>query len=164
MTINVFGLGLKTLGSGSVVIPLEPTVVTGVTGLDDSVQTETTAWPILTIVPAAGAPLMACKVVIDLNKATDGFGAVETSATIAFSIGRKVDGTNWRFSAATATTTGTVAATGRSVEIDVGDVGVTEQCRIYAVMSGDATADMNLPYMVSYRSRGTATVTPVVNG
>lgn len=163
MTIDIFSLKSPS-GGGQVDLPLEPRIVTGETGLDDSVQTETTAWDILTIAPATGAPLMNCKVVFDLNKATTGFGAVETTATIAFSIGRKVDGTNWRFSAASATVTGTVAATGRSVEIDVGDVGVTEQCRIYAVMSADATSDMVLPYVVSYRSRSAATITPVVNG
>lgn len=143
-----------------------PLFITGETGIDDSVQTETTAWPILTIAPATGAPLMNVRVIFDLNKATTGFGAVETSATIGFQIGRKVDGTNWRAGPVSATTSGTVAAVapGKSFEIDCGDVGVTQQLRIYAVMSADATADMVLPYVVQYRGTTAPTVTPVVNG
>lgn len=165
MALGIFNTR-DSAGKGTIDVPLEPRIATGTTGIDDSVQTETTAWVILTIVPATGAPLMNTKVVFDLNKATDGYGAVETTATIAFQIGRKIDGTNWRAGPVSATTTGTVAAVspGKSFEIDVGDVGVTEQVRIYAVMSADATADMNLPYVVSYRSRAAATITPVVNG
>lgn len=142
-----------------------PAIATGTTGIDDSVQTETTAWPILTIAPATGAPLRNVKVVIDLAKATDGFAVVESSCTINFRIGRKVDGTNWRIGQAVlaAALSGTLAA-GRSVEIDVGVVGVTEQARIYAELSADATSDMNLPYMVAYEGMTAPTITPVVNG
>lgn len=160
---NLFPLQTPA-GQGGALLPLEPTVITGSTAIDDSVQTETTTWNILTIQPATGAPLRSCRVVFDMAKATTGYGAVETSATINFSIGRKVDGTNYRFSQPVLATalTGTVAATGRSAEIDCGAVGVTEACRIYAVMSADATADIDIPYMVIYEAREAPTVTGIV--
>ena len=142
-------------------------VATGTTGIDDSVQTETTAWPILTIAPATGAPLSHVKVVLDLNKATDGYGAVETTATIQFAIARMVDGTNWRIGTFNTAVSGTNAAanTGYSLqELDIGPVGVTEQVRVYAKMSADATLDMVLPYNVYYMGITAPTITPVVNG
>jgi hypothetical protein len=61
---------------------LEPKVLTGTTDIDDSVQTETTPWVILTITPATGAPLIDVEIVIDLAKATTGYAAVESTATI----------------------------------------------------------------------------------
>lgn len=153
-------------GQGQVILPLEPQVLTGTTDIDDSVQTETTTWNILTIAPATGYPLRNVRVVFDLNKATTGFGAVETSATINFRVARKVDGTNWRVGQDILATamSGTVAAAGRSVEIDVGAVSVTEQARIYAVMSADATDDMELPYIVIYEGLSAPTVTPIAAG
>ena len=159
---NLFPLDTPS-GQGGVLLPLEPTVLTGTTDIDDSVQTETTTWNILTIAPATDAPLRNVRVVFDMNKSTTGFGAVESTATINFRIGRKIDGTNWRFSQDVLATamTGTVASAGRSVEIDVGAVSVTEQVRIYAIMSADATSDMELPYMVIYEGREAPTITAV---
>lgn len=138
--------------------------ITGTTGIDDSVQTETTAWQILTIAPVAGSPLRDVEIVIDLAKATDGFAAVESSATIQLCLARKVDGTNWRREAyVEAALSGTNAAN-RSQRLFASGVGVTQQLGVFAVLSADATADMVLPYIINYRSAVAPTVTPVVNG
>lgn len=143
---------------------LVPTIVTGTTDIDDSVQTESTPYSILTIAPAAGAPLADVEVVFDLAKATTGFAAVESSATIQFAVARKVDGTNWRREAyVEAALSGTNAA-GRAMRVNVGHVGVTEQVQVFIVMSADATADMELPYALSYKGIAAPTVTPVAAG
>ena len=140
---------------------LQPKIITGTTDIDDSVQTETTAWPILTIAPAAGAPMADVEVIFDLAKATTGYGAVESSATIQFAVARKIDGTNWRREAyQEAALSGTLAAL-RAAKITVGSIGVTEQVRIYAVMSADATSDMELPYIIQYKGIAAPTVTDV---
>jgi len=141
---------------------LNPGVITGTTDIDDSVQTETTPYSILTIAPAADNPLMECEVIFDLAKATTGFAAVESTATVQFAVARKIDGTNWRREAyQEAALSGTNAA-GRAAKINVGIVGVTEQARIYAVFSADVTADMEIPYVVHYKADAAPTVTPVV--
>ena len=59
-------------------LTLNPQVITGTTDIDDSAQTETSWFPILTIAPASGAPLADVVVAIDLAKATTGFAAVES--------------------------------------------------------------------------------------
>jgi hypothetical protein len=143
---------------------LRPKTITGETDIDDSVQTESTAWAILTIAPAAGAPMADVEVIIDLAKATTGFAAVESSATIQFAIERKVDGTNWRREAYNEAALSGTNAAGRSQRINVGSIGVTEQARIVALMSADATSDMELPYIINYKGLAAPTVTPVVAG
>lgn len=138
--------------------------LTGTTDIDDSVQTENTAWfVLLTIEPSH--PIRDCRVVLDLHKATTGFGAVESTATIQFRVARKVDGTNWRGDQASETTalSGTNAA-GQSIEINVGPVDPTEDARIEALMSADATADMEIPYVVYYEGSVAPTVTAVAAG
>lgn len=139
-------------------------VITGVTDIDDSAQTESTPFSILEIQPAEDAPLSDVEVVLDLAKATSGFAAVETSVTVQFAVARKVDGTNWRREAyVEAALSGTNAAN-RQTKINVGHVGVDEGCRIYAVFSGDVTADMEIPYAVSYKGITPPTVTPIAAG
>ncbi len=141
-----------------------PTVATGTTDIDDSVQTESTAFPILTIEPAAGAPLADVEVWFDLAKATTGFAAVETSVTVQFAVERKVDGTNWRREAyVEAALSGTNAAS-RMAKISVGAVGVTEDARIVALFSADVTADMEIPYAVVYKGIAAPTITPIAAG
>lgn len=143
---------------------LTPRVITGTTDIDDSVQTETTAFAILTIAPAAGFPLLACEVWLDLAKATTGFGAVESTATVTFAVSRKVDGINWRRQAVNeAALSGTLAAS-RMQRIDLGQVTVTEQVRIEATFSADVTADMEIPYAIVYRALAAPTVTDVAAG
>jgi hypothetical protein len=138
--------------------------LTGTTAIDDSVQTESTAYAILTIAPAAGAPLSDVEVIFDLAKATTGFAAVETSVTLQFAIARKIDGTNWRREAyVEAALSGTNAAN-RAMRLNVGGVGVTQACQIFIVASADVTADMELPYIINYKGMSAPTVTPVVAG
>ena len=135
--------------------------LTGTTDIDDSVQTETTPYNILTIAPAAGAPLADVEIVFDLAKATTGFAAVESTVTIQFALARKVDGTNWRREAyQEAALSGTNAAN-RAMRLFASGVGVTEQLAVFIVLSADATADMELPYIINYRGMAAPTVTPV---
>lgn len=138
--------------------------LTGTTDIDDSVQDESAAWfVLLTIAPTH--PVRGCRVIFDMAKATTGFAAVESTATIQLRVARKVDGTNWRgnqFSETTALS-GTNAAA-QSIEIDVGVVNATEGARIEALMSADATADMELPYVVYYEGSVAPTVTAVAAG
>lgn len=142
-------------------LTLAPQVLTGTTDIDDSAQTETSWFPILTITPSSGAPLADVVVAIDLAKATTGFAAVESSVTLQLRVARKIDGTNWRGRAAQeAALSGTLAA-GRSQELVVGDVGVTEAVRIEALFSGDVTADMELPYAITFKGTTAPTVTAV---
>lgn len=144
--------------------PREWQFITGETDIDDSEQTETTAWPILTIAPVAGKPLLDCEVWIDLAKATTGFAAVETSATITFAVARKVDGTNWRREVINEAALSGTNAANRMQRIKVGPVDSVQGCRIYATMSADATSDMELPFVVAWRGAEAPTVTPVVAG
>jgi hypothetical protein len=136
----------------------------GTTDIDDSVQDESTGWfVVLTIAPATAAPIRDCVVYLDMAKATTGFAAVESSATISFRVARKVDGTNWRGGTPTTAVSGTNYA-GRLQEIAIGNVGVDEAARIEALMSADATADMEIPYVGYYEGPIAPTVTAVAAG
>lgn len=140
---------------------LRPKTIVGTTDIDDSVQTESTPYAILTIAPAAGAPLADVEVIFDLAKATTGFAAVESTATIQFGIARKIDGTNWRREAyVEAALSGTNAAN-RAMRLNVGSIGVTQAAQIFIVMSADATSDMELPYIINYKGLAAPTVTEV---
>lgn len=143
---------------------VEPVFVSGTTDIDDSVQTETTPYNILTIAPAAGSPLTDVEVWIDLAKATTGFAAVESTATIQLAVARKVDGTNWRREAYNEAALSGTNAAGRCQKLTVGNVGVNEQVAIFAVFSADVTADMELPYVVGYKGLNAPTITPVAAG
>lgn len=130
---------------------LAPTTVTGTATITDASQTESTPFPILTIAPAAGAPLADVEVIFDLAKASTGFAAVETAITVQLAVSRKVDGTNWRREAyVEAALSGTNAAL-RAMRLAAGSVGVTEQARIEAVFSADVTSNLSLPYIVNYK-------------
>lgn len=133
--------------------------LTGETGIDDSAQTETTAYSIMTIAPATGSPLFDCEVWIDLAKATTGFAAVESSATILFHVARKVDGTNYRIGAAEEAALSGTNAAGRMIRIKVGYVDPNYPVQIFIDMSADATSDMELPYVVAYRGYEAPTLT-----
>lgn len=143
---------------------IEPFAIAGVTDVDDSAQTETTPFPILTIAPQVDAPLNDVEVWLDLAKATTGFAVVETSITVQFAVERKVDGTNWRREAyQEAALSGTNAA-GRMAKINVGKITVGEQARIVAVFSSDVTGDMEIPFLVTGTGKAEPTVTPVAAG
>lgn len=136
-------------------------VLTGTTDIDDSVQTESTPYAILTIAPAPGAPLSDVEIIIDLAKATTGFAAVESTATIQIALARKVDGTNWRREAYNEAALSGTNAAGRCQRLNAGSVGVNEQLQVFIVMSADATADMELPYAIYYKGVAPPTVTAV---
>jgi len=136
-------------------------VITGTTDIDDSAQTESTPYAVLTIAADAYNALTAVEVQIDLAKTTTGFAAVESSATIQIAVARKVDGTNYRREAyVEAALSGTNAA-GRMQKIPVGNVAAGETVAIYIVLSADATSDMELPYKIIYRGLKAPTVTEV---
>ncbi len=135
--------------------------VTGTTDIDDSAQTETSAFAILTIAPGTDCPLEDCIVDLDLAKATTGFAAVESTVTVTFAVAHKVDGTNWRRRIINeAALTGTLAAA-RMQRIPIGFVSVAEGARIEATFSSDVTSDMEIPYALHYKSRQAPTVTEV---
>ena len=145
---------------------LQPKTITGETDIDDSAQTETTPFVILTIAPAASNPLADVEICLDLDKATAGFGAIETSVTIQFALERKIDGTNWRREPyVEAALSGTnAAALDRMVRLQAGSVGVTEQVRVVAVTSSDVASDIEIPYAINYKGFTAPTVTPVAAG
>ena len=58
--------------------------VSGTTDIDDSAQTETSAFVFLTIAPQTDSPLEDAILDVDLAKATTGLAAVETSITLTF--------------------------------------------------------------------------------
>jgi hypothetical protein len=138
-------------------------LASGTTDIDDSANTETTAFILLTIAALAGAPINDARLVFDLDLATTGYGVVETAATIQFQIARQVDGTNWKYSDFSPLTalSGTLAATNRSHEIAIGQIAGGETVRIYAVMSADATADMEIPFKLYGASRAKPVMTLV---
>lgn len=156
---SITGTPLTQVGSAFAVDLTTHRVITGTTTIDDSVQTESTPYAILTIAPQTGAPLLDCKVWFDLAKATTGYAAVESSATITFQVARKIDGTNWRrFTITEAALSGTLAAT-RAMEVPCGFVSETQGCQIFITMSADATSNMDLPYCVVYRAAQAPTIT-----
>jgi hypothetical protein len=139
---------------------LEPKFLTGTTDIDDSVQTESTAYNILTI--AAGSfPLADVEVWLDLAKATTGFAAVESSATIIVQVARKVDGTNYRIEATNESALSGTLAAGRMWKVNVGSVSPAADVQIWIDMSADATADMEIPYVVCYKGPEAPTVTAI---
>ena len=140
---------------------LQPEALTGTTDIDDSVQTETTAWLLLTIAPQTGYPLTDVEIIIDLAKATTGFAAVESTATIQLALARKVDGSNWRREAYNEAALSGTNAANRCQRLQAGTVGVDSQLAVFAVLSADATADMELPYVIHYKGGAAPTVTPV---
>lgn len=136
----------------------------GTTDIDDSVQDESAGWfVLLTIEPVDENPIRDCRVFLDMAKASTGFAAVESTATIQFRVARKVDGTNWRGGTPTAAVSGTNYA-GRLQEIEVGNVDPDEAARIEALMSADATGDSEIPYVGYYEGPNAPTVTAVAAG
>lgn len=145
-------------------IPGNLPTFSGTTDIDDSVQAENTGWfVLLTIAPLDSYPIRDCVVYLDMAKATTGYAAVESTATIQFRVARKVDGTNWRGGTPTTAVSGTNYA-GRLQEITVGNVDVDEGARIEALMSADATSDMEIPYVGYYEGPQAPTVTEVAAG
>lgn len=137
---------------------LRPKTITGTATVTDASQTESTAFAIVTIAPAVGAPMADVEIVFDLAKASTGFAAVETSVTVQLAISRKIDGTNWRREAyVEAALSGTNAAL-RAMRLHADAIGVTEQLRIEAVFSTDVTSNLIIPYIINYKGLAAPTV------
>jgi hypothetical protein len=116
---------------------------------------------LMTITPAAGAPLFDLKVHFDIAKDVTGLVAGYTTETIQFCVSRKIDGTNWRRDRQSYTTATAANATGfQGVSVDVGYVGVDEEVRIEVLVSAEQ-ADVEMPYAAYYKSFAAATFTPV---
>lgn len=140
---------------------LKLNVLSGTTDIDDSAGTESTPFVLLTVAAPSGEDLHDVEVWFDLAKATTGYGAVESSATITLAVARKVDGTNYRREAINeAALSGTNAAS-RMQKVTVGRIPAGDDIRVYATMSADATSDMEIPYKVIYRGLVAPTITEV---
>jgi len=141
-----------------------PAAATGETVIDEGDYNWAADYPaLLTIVPAAGAPLADVVVHLDMAKAATGFATTYAAQTIEFRVERKVDGTNWRREALVeAALSGTLAAS-REMKISIGDVGVTQQVRITAVLSAEngGATETTFPYAVYYKGLSAPTITPL---
>jgi hypothetical protein len=169
MTRDVFG-SENPSGKGTLLLPLEAQVSRGTTDIDDSAQTETTAYLILTVAAPSGFGVQDAEVWFDMNKTTTGWGAVETTATAEFRTARAVDGTNYRTGVDgdydSVALTGTLAAAdqGQASVVKLGDIPAGESVQVFLDASADVTSDIELPYAVFYKSRGQVTVTAVAAG
>lgn len=138
---------------------------TGEADLDISESDYTAFVNLVEIAPAASAPIIDAWITFDLDKSTTGFADQHTSETIQFAVARKVDGTNWTIDAESATTaisgTNADALGSRAVTLHIGPIGVTEDVRIYVVLSAENSVDVELPYVLYYRAASAPTVTPV---
>ncbi len=140
---------------------LKPKSYTGTTDIDDSAQTESTAFHVIEIAPQTGCPLRDVTILLDLAKATTGIGAVESTVTFQYALARKVDGTNWRREAyVEAALSGTNSAN-RAQRLNAGIVSVGSGLRVYLLASGDVTADMEIPFEIQYCGELEPTVTVV---
>lgn len=128
--------------------------------IDVSAADYTSYQALVTIEPTAGHAMWDGLITFDLDFQDNGngFAGGYTSETIRFAVARKIMG-NWRIDTErqSATVAGT-AAGDRSVTLDLGIVGPTEDCRVYVLLSAEQT-DVNLPYVLSYRSPSDATLT-----
>lgn len=144
---------------------LAPRVATGEADIDVSAADYTAYVLLLTIEPAAGAPLWGAEVVFDLAKAATGFAAGHAAQTIQFAVARKVDGTNYRIEAgdprAESTAISGTNSAGRAIRLDLGSIGVTEDCQVFVKLSAENGVDVELPYALSYHASAAPTVTPV---
>jgi len=141
-----------------------PVAATGETVIDEGDYDWTNAYPaLLTIAPAAGAALTDVVVHLDLAKAATGYAAVYAAQTLSVYVERKIDGTNWRREAIVeAALSGTLAAA-RDMKVNIGDIGITQQARITAVLSAekDGTSESTIPYAVYYKGLAAPTITPL---
>ena len=140
---------------------LRPKVIQGTTDIDDSVQTESTAWQVIEIAPQANCPLVNVTILLDLAKATTGIAAVETSVTFQYALARKIDGTNWRREAYVEAALSGTNSTNRAQRLNAGVVSVESGLRVYLLASGDVTSDMEIPFEIQYMGELEPTVTLV---
>jgi len=120
--------------------------------------------PLITLTPDPNHSLADVVLVLDLNQATTGFGAVYTSATINVTWARKVDGTNWRFETnkATGTISGTTAGAatgGLAVELTTPEAAPGEILACSIVISSVNATNVTIPFVVYYKAGAKATIT-----
>ncbi len=144
---------------------LAPTAVTGTADIDIDQADYTAYQNLVTIAPAAGAPLADVEIIFDLAKAATGFAAGHAAQTIQFAVARKVDGAAYRIEQGfgdyeSVAISGTNAA-GRATHLRIGSIGVTEACQIHVKLSAENAVDVELPYVLYYKGIAAPTVTPV---
>lgn len=142
-----------------------PGEVAGEADIDISEADYTAFQTLLTIAPAAGAPLADLVVDLDWNKATTGFDTVATAAdTLDVCVQTKTDGTNWRTvlsgTQITANGDGSLEAQESGERLKIGAVGVTGQVRVLVKVSTER-GDCEIPYRVLYRASAAPTITAV---
>lgn len=142
-------------------------VETGTAYIDTSAAVYTGWTNLLTIAPNPGDAMQDVRVLIDLDKTTLGYAEATgwDTETLQISVSRKVNGTDWRTCHNLITPSTAIAADAAddmSLELIIGEVGPTEDVRVVVKVSAEAAADVQLPYVVYYRSAAGATVTPVV--
>jgi hypothetical protein len=154
-----------------------PTVEIGETDIDVTAADYTTVGgiPILTITPAAGAPLADVYIDFDFLKDTTGLFVVYTTQTVQFMVQSKIDGTNWRTIAHWPRTAELgLAVPDAAQDLDalddspahrfhIGHVGVDEEIRVTITLSAE-DADAEIPFAVYYKGMAAPTITPVVAG
>ena len=141
-----------------------PAAETGETVIDEGDYDWTADYPaLLTIAPAAGAPLTDVTVHLDMDKAATGFATVYAAETISLYVERKIDGTNWRREAIVEAALAGNSADYRDMKIVIGDIGVDEQARVTAALSAEVSgvAETDLPYAVYYKGLAAPTITPL---
>lgn len=134
---------------------------TGEVDIDIDQADYTSLQTLLTITPAAGAPLQDVVVVLDCAKAATGFVAGHAAQTIQFVVERKVDGSNWRGDTATTAVAANAMGDETAKLLNIGPVGVTEEVRIGVVLSAENAVDVEFPYVAYYRAVADPTFTEV---
>jgi hypothetical protein len=139
-------------------------VATGTATINSATATYSNWQPLITFTMDGATAAQDIDVILDLNQASTGFGAVYTSATINVTWARKVDGTNWRVE--TNSTSGTVSGTTASAS--TGGLAVRLHCPVaspgeslacYVIISSVNATNVTIPYVVYYRAGVKATIT-----
>ncbi len=138
-----------------------PVIAIGEADIDEDQAVYTAYVNLITIVPSV--PLSDCRIVFDMDKDTTGWADKGTTETLKLRVARKIDGTNWVGDTENETAA-LIAnnADGVSLELVIGDVGVTEEVRIEVILSADPSAgDVEIPFAFSYKALVAPTITPV---
>ena len=136
---------------------------TGDADIDISEAVYTGFINILTVTaPSTG--LQACRIDIDVNKATTGFDNIATAAdTIDIALVGQFDGTNYRnmqnATQITANGDGSLEHSEDGVSFDIGPLGPNESLQVHVKLSAERD-DCELPYRVAYVGSA-PTITPV---
>ena len=136
---------------------------TGDADIDISEAVYTGFINILTVTaPSTG--LQACRIDIDVNKATTGFDTIATAAdTIDIALVGQFDGTNYRnmqnATQITANGDGSLEHSEDGVSFDIGPLGPNESLQVHVKLSAERD-DCELPYRVTYVGSA-PTITPV---